>query len=248
MVSKSQEKWLRQLQGKKFRDKFQLFIAEGHKTVAELLQSSLRFDKLFATENWLRQKGKTFQLPQDRIVEVSPVEMKAISSFITPPEVLAVFPIPELPELWLKPELPYILLDNLRDPGNLGTIIRTADWFGIPAIICSPGCADCFNPKAIQASMGSIARLPVYYHDLVRLLTDHPAIPSYACTIQGVPLSQDKPKGGFFIIGNEAHGLTESLLAKCRHQITIPGSGHAESLNAAIAAAIMMYEVSNFRQ
>ena len=134
-----------------------------------------------------------------------------------------------------------LMLDGIQDPGNMGTIIRIADWFGIRLIICSADCADAFAPKVVQATMGSVVRVQLWYTDLVAVAKQHTAIPFYAATLSGENIHMMKPlEEGIIVIGNESKGISAALLSCCRHRVSIPRVGQAESLNAAVAAGIIL--------
>ena len=134
-----------------------------------------------------------------------------------------------------------LMLDSLQDPGNMGTIIRTADWFGVRQLVCSPDCADAFAPKVVQGSMGSIVRVQLLYTPLAAFVQQHPGLKLYAATLGGEPLAKTGAiKEGMLVIGNEGRGVSPELLAACYRQITIPRLGHAESLNAAVATGILL--------
>jgi TrmH family RNA methyltransferase len=152
-------------------------------------------------------------------------------------------PKPRLPVEWKGLNL---VLDGIQDPGNLGTIIRTADWFGVQHIICGSGTADCYNPKAVQASMGSIFRVNLLYEDLDIFFEHDISVPILASSLAGRPLSaEDHWKDALLVIGNESQGVREKIISRATHKILIPGAGHAESLNAAVATGILLYELTN---
>lgn len=164
--------------------------------------------------------------------------MKKVSSLQTPTEVMAIFSMPENVREEKKGWV--IALDDIRDPGNLGTIIRIADWFGFSAVVCSGGCADPFNPKTVQASMGSLARVPVWETDLSAYFEHNSQLPVYAASLDGKPYAGVTfPESGILLIGNEGKGISRDLLDKATLQVTIPRIGKAESLNAAVATAII---------
>lgn len=238
MISKQQIKSIRSLHQKKYRDEAGLFIAEGPKVVSDLAGSKFRVKEVFAI--------KGFELPAvERAVirEVSERELESISALSTPNQVLAVCEMPDVKAdiSVLKHEL-VLALDDIRDPGNLGTIIRIADWFGIHHILCSESCVDVFGPKVIQSTMGSIARVNVYYEDLNVALKKFKDI--YAAVLDGENIySQKLPARGIVLIGNESKGVSEKLLKLVTHKISIPKfSSGADSLNAAIATAVICSE------
>ncbi|MCU7548123.1 RNA methyltransferase [Chitinophagaceae bacterium LB-8] len=236
MLSKKEAKDIQSLRHKKFREETGLFTAEGPKIVSELVQLiPERFEKIYAVKDWLQQhpvEGIKYEEIDERTLE-------KISQLQTPNEVIAVL-------RQFKPEVPSasdqlcLYLDTIQDPGNLGTIIRIADWFGIKDIICSEGCADRYNPKVVQSTMASIARVNVYYdHDLQWLKNEQ--APKYAAALNGTSLYDcGKAGNGVLIIGNESKGISPEAMQLATQKITIPRRGEAESLNAAVATGIIL--------
>ena len=148
---------------------------------------------------------------------------------------------------WNQSDGPILMLDTIQDPGNLGTIIRTADWFGFKHILCSPGTADCFNPKVIQSTMGSIFRVNIRYADLFKTIEEHPQIPVWITSLEGNDIRQLKPVDNvFLVVGNESKGVHPDIEKKADQKVFIPGLGNAESLNAAVAAGIMMFWIKTY--
>ena len=251
MLSKNQIKFVNSLKQKKFREEHHLFIAEGNKIVSELLNSSVTVKQIYTTSQFLR----THKI--DNFIErfeIKESELERISSLATPNEVLAVCQIPiyNLAIESLKDELT-LVLDDIKDPGNLGTIIRIADWFGIETIICSPHSADIYNPKVVQATMGSIARIKIHYLDLVEFFNNPESKilnPSYGAVLDGENIyTKQLSSKGLIVIGNESKGISENILPYITDKISIPsfthfksGRGEAESLNAAIATSIICSE------
>jgi TrmH family RNA methyltransferase len=242
MLSKNQAKFIASLKLKKNREDHGLFVAEGVKIVNDILHSGIKVKQIFSSRN--------FQLSifnyQIEVVRIKESELKKISALSTPNEVLAICEIPEykleFPALQKKLTL---VLDTIQDPGNLGTIIRVADWFGIENIICSPDTVEVYNPKVIQATMGSISRVKVHYRELpgffkeAKIKMKSPGI--FGAVLQGENIyKQELSKEGFIIMGNESKGISEELLSLVTHRISIPNyGGGAESLNAAIATAVI---------
>jgi TrmH family RNA methyltransferase len=236
-VTKSQVKYIQSLAHKKFRDAEAVFVVEGPKIVGELLlASSLRSRAVYALPGWIEE------LPAARrsdITAVGEVELQRLSGLTTPNQVVAVFEKPVFPPpafdrgVWLA-------LDGIQDPGNLGTIVRLADWFGIAGVVCSPDSADVFNPKAIQSTMGSVARVPVLYADPARLISSS-GQPVYAALLEGEGLyGVGRIHEGWIVIGNESKGIGPELQLLATHRVTIPRIGQAESLNAAVATGIIL--------
>jgi len=245
MLSKAKIKKLRSLHLNKYRRKQGLFLAEGTINVLDFLSGPLEVKELYATENWLSEHGQAVGEIKPDVVNRQ--EMEKISTLKNPSEVLAVVAQPEgrLPDISSLDG--YILaLDDIRDPGNLGTIIRTADWFGIRDVVCSPETVDVFNPKVVQATMGSLARVRVHYTDLAAWLTGKPeSLQVFGAVLHGNDIRKaEKPGKGILLIGSEAHGISQALYPMIDEPVRIPavsGSG-AESLNAAVATAIVCYE------
>jgi TrmH family RNA methyltransferase len=239
MISKNQQKYIRQLEHKKYRVAEKAFVAEGPKVVGDLLACGFEPLLLIATEQW-QSDGKA-------VSRVSEEDLRRVSFLQHPQQVLAVFPIPEPGIATLDNTKLYLALDDIQDPGNLGTIIRIADWFGIDTIYCSPNTADAWNPKVVQATMGSIARVSIVYTPLEQLFRQcH--MPVYGTLLTGHDIYQTElTKNGIIVIGNEGNGISQPVRALLTHQLLIP-SYHtglytsAESLNAAIATAITCAE------
>jgi TrmH family RNA methyltransferase len=242
VLVKSQVKYIQSLGQKKFRDEDSAFIAEGVKIINELLfASNSSLIGLFVTENWIESNKEVIKnLPPDKITTLKESELERISFLQTPNQVLGIFKKPVFKSSDVEKTIT-LLLDEIQDPGNLGTIIRTADWFNIKKIFCSKDSADAFNPKVVQSTMGSIARVEVMHADLQTILNNHPNLPVYAATLKGENIFETKKiSKGFILIGNESKGIKPELLKPSFHQLTIPKFGNAESLNAAVAAGIVM--------
>jgi TrmH family RNA methyltransferase len=242
MLVKSQVKYIQSLGQKKFRDGENVFVSEGPKIINELLMATnCRPVNIFAVKEWVdANRNMINSLQADQFIEIKDHELQRISFLTTPNQVLAVFSKPHFEKTGAEDKVS-LVLDGIRDPGNLGTIVRIADWFGVQHIICSEDCADVFNPKTIQSTMGSISRVEVLYEDLETFIASHHALPVYAATLDGTNLYEMKRiKKGLIVIGNESKGISPEILALIQHRITIPGSGNAESLNAAVAAGIVL--------
>ena len=243
MLSKSHTKDIQSLHHKKFRDEQGLFIAEGPKVIMDLLKGGKYACKeVLAQKEWLSEHLRLREdHPNTVFTEVTDFELEKIAALSTPHQVLAVFSKHSLPEhIYCKGKLT-LVLDSIQDPGNLGTIIRIADWFGIKQIVCSLGCADQYNPKVVQSTMGSLGRVQLLYTDLQEFLTENTGIPVYAAMLDGKAVQQfNKIREGILIIGNESRGISAALLELVKEKITIPRKGEADSLNAAVATGILL--------
>ena len=243
MISKSHTKYIQSLQHKKFRDEYNRFIAEGPKAVMDLLDAgNFVCKEIIAVKEWMDMYKGSFDAPADIVfTEVKDFELEKISSLSTARDVLAVFEKrPSHAAIDVRGKIS-LVLDTIQDPGNMGTIIRIADWFGIEHIICSAGSADIYNSKVVQATMGSLGRVHVLYTDLPAWLKQNKKVRIYAASLEGAPLhSLGKLTEGIIVIGNEAHGISEEVMECVNEKITIPKRGKAESLNAAVAAGIIV--------
>lgn len=240
MLSKNTINFIRSLKDKKTRQQEMLFTAEGTKSVLELCHASkISVKGVFATKDWLEEHA--FEISRNiELTEVSNKELDQISSLKTHQNVLMLAKIPSsnIDNTNFDDGL-NLVIDTVQDPGNLGTIIRIADWYGIKNIVCSLACADAYNSKTIQASMASIARVNVLYTDLNDFLSKH-QLPVYGAVMDGQNLKEVKlQKSAFLLIGNEGKGISPELKKYISHAITIAKVGEAESLNAAIATAII---------
>ena len=244
MISKNQIKYIRQLELKKYRKREGVFVAEGPKVVGDLLR---RYQPvaIYATEEWSQETGD-----KRMVTIVTDDELRRISFLQHPQQVLALFPIPSdvSPTAPLSPPTSLSLaLDGVQDPGNLGTIIRIADWFGIDTIYCSEDTADAYNPKVVQATMGSIAHVNIIYTDLVELFDSlPPTFPVYGTLLDGDDIYQQPLSSeGIIVMGNEGNGISEAIRQRVNRRLLIPcfrEGDTAESLNVAIATAITCSE------
>ena len=237
MVSKNQIKLITSLVQKKYRKQHQLFFAEGVKVIEELFQSDFELEQIYHT---------TAQFPgvsEAKKTVISESDLKKISALTTPNDCLAIFRIPQEKKIVTKGLI--VALDDIRDPGNLGTIIRLCDWFGIAQIICSEQTVDIYNPKVVQATMGSISRVNVSYVDLESYLAES-KIPVFGTFMEGENIyKKTLPQEGIIVLGNEANGISEAIAAKVTQKISIPRFGNlqrTESLNVATATAIVLSE------
>lgn len=249
MITKAKIKDIQSLRHKKFRDDTQSFVAEGPKVVGELLQSGLfEIREIFALPSWVESMKAHSELLKGGDVQIiTPMELEKISSLTTPHEVVAVFAQKKEKELHHTTTGITLILDEIKDPGNLGTIIRTAHWFGVDQIICSTGTVDQYNPKVVQGTMASLGQVPLYYvHELGEWLSTGRSKPLLAATLEGSSLQECREmKNACLLIGNESAGISPALLALSDRQLTIPRVGNAESLNAAVACAILLYHLNN---
>ncbi|QCK15019.1 RNA methyltransferase [Mangrovivirga cuniculi] len=241
MLSKNAVKRIKQLQLKKYRKKTQRFLVEGAKNINELLHSTVKIEKLYLTSSFFNTINTSDIQDVSSVLEiVKENELESISFYQTNNAGLAIAEIPEN-QVDIKNDTWTLLLDDIRDPGNLGTIIRIADWYGIKNVVCSQESADFYNPKVISATMGSFTRVNVVYSNIADVLNNNPNIPSYGALLGGENIHSlaDLPKAGFLIIGNESHGISSQVESLCKNKISIPGFGMTESLNAAVATGIL---------
>jgi RNA methyltransferase, TrmH family len=237
MLSKNEIKLITSLKQKKYRLQHQLFVAEGKKTILELLNSKLQLHQLFTT---------TLEFDVSDVLQttITAKELNKISFLKTPNTVLAVFEIPKPQPIDFSKLI--VALDNVRDPGNLGTIIRLCDWFGVKDLVCNLETVDCYNPKVIQATMGSITRVNVSYLDLESLLSSQKTIQKFGAFMDGKTIyNMSFPDSGILVLGNEANGISKEVESRITDRISIPRFGElqaTESLNVANAAAILLSE------
>ena len=241
LLSRTMAVTIKKLQHKKYREATKTFVVEGYKSLSALLKSPYQIKLCVTTpsfvmkhHSWLDRLGvPCWTTTDDRF--------SRISNLATPPGVLAVVHMPKEKPIQLQPGLRALVMADIQDPGNLGTILRIADWYGISKIICSPHTVDHYNPKVIQASMGSFAHTQCYYTPLVDYLKDAP-IPVIGAMLNGPLLGRSPlPSEGLLVIGNEANGIPPKVIACLSHKVTIPRYGLASSLNAAVAAGIIMH-------
>ena len=244
MISKNKIKYIRSLELKKNRNKEGKFVAEGFKVVDDLLALQPA-DLIVATQEWLHGKHLA---AQTEVIEVTEEELKKVSFLQHPQQVLAVFRQAQDGDFSINTQGLSLALDGVQDPGNLGTIIRIADWFGITHIYCSQDTADVYNPKVVQATMGSIARVKVEYGNLLALVESLPAdVPVYGTLLDGDNIYQQQLENrGLIVMGNEGKGISPALAKKVNRRLLIPnfpeGRATADSLNVAIATAITCSE------
>ena len=238
MLSKNQQKIIQKLQQKKYRNELGLFVVEGKKGILEFVQAGFKVEAIFATSLFSEKLNK---LP---LTLISKEELSKISTLKNPDEGVAIFHQPR--RKGILQEGVILALDNIQDPGNLGTLIRLCDWFGIETLLCSEQTVDCYNPKVVQASMGSLSRVEVHYLPLAGFLVTCD-LPVYVATLEGENLyTATFPEDCVIVLGNEANGVSPEVTALANGAITIPRFGRrqqAESLNVAMAGAIIMSQV-----
>lgn len=240
MVTKNQIKLIKSLQQKKYRKQHQLFLAEGVKVIQELVNSNLKLQQLFCTE------AVDIKVDPSKVVLISDSDLSKITALNSANNCLAIF---EIPQAEVKPINGLVLvLDDVRDPGNMGTIIRLCDWFGIRHLVCSPQTVDVYNPKVIQATMGSVTRVDVVYLDLPVFLKEKAHLPIFGTFMDGQSIyKQELPAEGLIVMGNEANGISAEIESLVNQRIAIPRFGdlqQTESLNVAMATAIVLSEFS----
>lgn len=238
MLSKARIKLIQSLAHKKQRSELKLFVVEGKKQVTELCTANLNIKFIVATPTWADEHAELIKNDTELLV-VSPDELRKASLLQAPQEVLAVVETPNEPTFSINTTGLTLALDGIQDPGNLGTIIRIADWYGVSKMVCSNDCVDVYNPKTIQATMGSFIRVEVSYGNLPELLSST-KLPVYGAFMQGESIHETKlQKNSVLVIGNEGKGISDAVSKTITHPITIPKFGGAESLNAGIATAII---------
>ena len=245
MITKNTLKLVQSLKLQKYRKEHRLFVVEGRKMVEELLSSAFDTVYLFATERYLKEHPLRNHQPET----VTEVQMAQMSGQDTPPGILAVVRMPDSPVLGTisASESMSLALDGIANPGNMGTIIRTAEWFGIRRIVCSEDCVELWNPKVIQATMGSVFRMTVVYTDLTAYLQKERSLGKsiYGALLEGENIFRKSQwEDGIIVIGSESHGIRASLLPFITHPVTIPRAAGSvtESLNASMAAGIILAE------
>ena len=236
-ISKNQLKLITSLSQKKYRQKHNLFIAEGVKVLNELLNSTFEIETLFCTDDF------EATISEEKVVRISETELKKVSTLKSPNKALGIFKIPK--EKAVQNFGLTIALDAINDPGNLGTIIRLCDWFGVAQIVCSKDTVDCYNQKVVQASMGSLTRVSIHYTDLENYITKS-NLDTFIADMDGENVYKTKlPKEGILIMGNEANGVSKEIKSLLQYKISIPRFGETqetESLNVATATAILLSE------
>ena len=239
MLSKNQIKYINSLQQKKFRQEYQSFIVEGAKSVLELLRSDFEIESLFVTNDFYKENESLLEKQPLRAEIVSQAELERIGSFSSNNAAVATVKTKPNQKLIAEDKEYVLMLDNIRDPGNLGTIIRVADWYGISKIVCSNETVDFYSPKVISSTMGSFTRVSIFYTNLVEFLTNNTS------KVYGTFLDSENvhniqfSESAYIVIGNEANGISAEVERLVTDKITIPRFGTAESLNAGIATAVI---------
>jgi TrmH family RNA methyltransferase len=247
MITKTHTKYIQSLHQKKFRDENGVFIAETPKVVEGLLKAKYFVCKqVLALHEWIKENAIMLnKYDVQQVVGIKEFELDRISALNNANAVLAIFEKRESNASFSPKKKITLALDNIQDPGNLGTIIRTADWFGIENIVCNEATVEKYNPKVVQSTMGSLASVNIVYTDLHEWLQKNKALKIYAAALQGRPAMELKgTKEGIIVIGNEANGISKEIMTLCAEKITIPKVGKAESLNAAVAAGIILSHIS----
>ncbi len=244
MLSKSKISLLQSLQHKKFRREHGAFLVEGYKSVSEFINSAYIIEAVYHTS---AVAPKLLNLSHKiNFEEISINNIEKISALTTPPDVIALVKIPQWPTIKysILQKKFSLVLDGIQDPGNMGTIIRTADWFGIEHIICSEDCVDVYNPKVVQATMGSLARVNIHYTDIAKVINDV-KLPVFGALLDGENIySTNFGTEGLIVMGNEGNWLRPNIIKLVNKAVTIPRVGKAESLNVAIATAIFCSEIN----
>lgn len=242
MLVKSQIKYIQSLGQKKHRDEASVFIAEGPKLAKELLDEvPEKVKEIFALKEWIDNNRIIIKENNIKVNEIASFELEKISHLKTPNQLLLL--VDQFDHKARKTDNGKwsLCLDDIQDPGNMGTIIRIADWFGLENIICSETCADIYNPKVVQSTMGSIVRVNIFYTDIAAWLAAQTDTRIYAAMLSGQSIHSVKyQKGGVLVIGNESKGISEEIQQLVNVKITIPQIGKAESLNAAVATGILL--------
>ena len=244
MLSKSQVSFVKSLHHKKFRKEHRLFIVEGIKSVSEFIHSDYSVNSIYCTENVMPKLANLSK--KIKLNLITEADLHKISTLSAPQNILALVQLPDdkdIETLHLKGTFT-LALDGIQDPGNLGTIIRSADWFGINQIICSEDCVEAYNPKVVQATMGSLSRINIQVGNLPEIFKRN-NVPVFGAMLQGTPITEtDFGNEGIIVLGNEGTGISDAVINAVSRKVVIPGFGKAESLNVAVCASLFCYEVS----
>lgn len=243
-MTKAQIKLFQSLSRQKYRKEYNAYLVEGDKNAREWLQSDVRIKSIAVAEQWYREHITLVERHREaELIIAQDFELEKITSLQTAQQVVLVVERPAASPFRFPEEQWILLLEKIQDPGNMGSIIRSADWFGISQIICSPDCVEVYNPKVVQASMGSLLRVNVVEMDMETFMREN-TLPVYAACLSGENIKKipDRPKG-VIAMGNESQGLSDSLIEAADYKITIPRIGHSESLNVAVATGIVCAEL-----
>ncbi len=244
MIAKAKIKFIKSLQIKKYRTQEQCFIVEGAKSISELIESDFLVKEVFGTTSYLRANQQHLHKKNIQFTEVSVDELHAMGSFKTNDSALAIAQMKKNEQPSISSQEYGLVLDDIRDPGNLGTIIRTAEWYGVTNLIASFGSTDFYNPKVIAATMGSFTRVRIFYTDVVAFLGAYPG-EVYGAFLDGKSIYKTEfGNGGLIVVGNESNGISKEVSTLVHQRVTIPRVGSAESLNAAIATAVIFDNVN----
>lgn len=243
MISKKQSKFIKSLKIKKYRQHEKCFIVEGRKNVMELIHSHYQIRYLLATPQFLNENHLPQSILSKGLLEVSPQQLQDLGTFKTNNDCMAIAEMITYERGSFDTKKHIVALDGVGDPGNLGTIIRTMDWFGFDQLVCSPSTAEIYNPKVINSTMGSFIRVKFIYEDLAAFIDDM-GVAAYGADLSGVSLSKWKPSAPCMVVmGSESHGLSEEVKKRLISAISIPKVGGAESLNVAIATGIICHHL-----
>ncbi len=246
MLSKNQVKNINNLHLKKFRSKQALFLAEGPKVVEEFLHSDIKITEIYGLEKWIERNITVLMQKDCKYTVIDDKELASISALQAPNEVLAICKEPEYGVSAIdKKANMFLYLDGISDPGNMGTIMRMAEWFGLTQLFCSENCAEIYNPKVVQSTMGSLARVKTFYIALEKLKAQLGAKNVLGATLNGENIyTYSLPEKAILVIGSESHGISEENLQQLSKRITIPKAKgvQTESLNAATATSIILSE------
>jgi RNA methyltransferase, TrmH family len=239
MLSKNTVKFIKSLHQKKYRIESGQFFVEGEKSVLEVLHSDFLVDLLLVTETFEKKQSDALKSFSGQLIQVTQNQLEQLGQYQSNDSALAVVKMKENTAFEPENSELIIALDDIRDPGNLGTIVRVADWYGINKLVFSPQTAEFYNPKVIQATMGSFTRIQFFYENLEKVI-ERWNLPVYGAFLNGENIHQmGRPASGILLMGNEANGISRELEKKITQKVTIPGFGQAESLNVAIATAIL---------
>lgn len=243
-MTKAQIKLFQSLSRQKYRKEYNAYLVEGDKNAREWLQSDVQIKYIAVEEQWYQEHRSLIERhPEAEVIVAKDFELEKITSLQTAQLVILAVEIPSSASFRYPENQWMLLLEKIQDPGNMGSILRSADWFGISQVICSPDCVDVYNPKVVQASMGSLLRVNIVELDMQTFILEN-TLPVYATCLSGenIKTISDRPKG-IIAMGNESQGLSEALLDAATFKIMIPRIGHSESLNVAVATGIVCAEL-----